>query len=113
MKLPSPQTALIGAGLVLAAFAAVYVWRRGVFGAASDIGRAAINAVDGVVTGAQEQISETIGITPPSLTITDTDKCSEYAGQYGWLSASERCSAGALAGAALKGKTYYGNEGRR
>jgi hypothetical protein len=71
MKLPSISTPyLIAGGAVLAALA--YVITKGAKETGTSIGTAAVDLVDGVVSGAVVRIGEKVGI--PATNLTECDK---------------------------------------
>lgn len=83
--------AALGLGLV-----AVYVWSRGVSGAASDVGKAAVNLAGGVATGVVDGVSGAVGIPTTSDTTTDPLVARWIIDNYGYFEASKWAGAPAL-----------------
>lgn len=96
MKL-NPYTLGLAAGAVGLGLAAVYVWHRGIAGAAKDIGGAAVDAVGGVASGVVGGVSEAVGIPTPSQTTTDPKVARWIIDHYGYWEASKWSGAPALA----------------
>jgi hypothetical protein len=83
--------AALGLGLV-----AVYVWSRGISGAASDAGKAAVNLAGGVATGVVDGVSGAVGIPATSDTTTDPAVARWIIDNYGYFEASKWSGAPAL-----------------
>lgn len=64
-------TAAVLAGVVGLGLAGLYVWHRGIAGAAKDIGGAAVDVAGGVATGVLDGVSGAIGVPGVSDTTTD------------------------------------------
>lgn len=95
MKL-TPLTIAVTAGALGLGLAALFVWRRGVAGAASDVAGAAVSAVGGVASGTVGAIGSSVGLPTPSETTTDPRVARYVIDRAGYLAASKWAGAGAL-----------------
>jgi hypothetical protein len=95
MKL-NPYTIGLAAGALGLSLVAVYVWHRGVAGAAKDVGGAAVDAAGGVVTGVVDGVSGAVGLPSTDETTTDAAVARYVIDRAGYFEASKWAGAGAL-----------------
>lgn len=89
-----PNTILLIAGAGAVGLAAFYVYRKGgISNAAQALGAGAVQAADGVITGAVGQAGAAVGLPTPSQTTTDPAVARWLIDQAGHFEASKWSSA--------------------
>lgn len=91
-----PGSIIVLAGVGAAGLVAFYIWKKGgVSNAAQALGAGAVQAADGVITGAVGQAGAAVGLPLPSQTTTDPAVARWLIDQVGHFDASKWASAGA------------------
>lgn len=83
------QKAMIGAAAFALALGAIWIYRRGLGGAAEDVAKGAVSAVTGAATGAVKGVAGAVGIPD-----TEDKKCRDALAAGDYWNASFFCPAG-------------------
>lgn len=93
-SIPTPYLIAAGAALGLIA----YTWARGAKGAGQDVGKAAVDLLDGFVSGATVQAGQIVGVPA-----TDMTECERAKAEGRTWDASFACTATDFIGWVFKG----------